>query len=154
MMNKNKKPRKSYAYGSMVRKPMQMGGTAMSANPMMPRTQQGMGMNMPKMAGGGKLKEPNNPGLKKLPKPVRNKMGYMAYGGKMKKMAEGGKLMETRQEIKDRVSKKDPDLSKSQLSRAFNIARGMDPAGRLSEQDIERVIKALKDPSNRRSSRD
>ena len=89
----NKKTRKSYAYGSMVRKPMQMGGTAMSANPMMPRTQQGMqqgmGMGMPKMADGGKLKEPTNPGLKKLPKPVRNKMGYMAYGGKMKPKRNG-----------------------------------------------------------------
>ena len=90
MMN-NKKTRKSYAYGSMVRKPMQMGGMAMSANPMMPRTQQGMqpAMGMPKMADGGKLKEPNNPGLKKLPKPVRNKMGYMAYGGKMKPKRNG-----------------------------------------------------------------
>jgi len=86
MMNKNKKGRKAYAYGSMVRKPMQMGGMAMSANPMEPRRQTGMptAMGMPKMAGGGELKEPNNPGLKKLPKPVRNKMGYMAYGGKMK----------------------------------------------------------------------
>tara|TARA_R100000734_G_C3288021_1_gene80340 strand:- start:265 stop:744 length:480 start_codon:yes stop_codon:yes gene_type:complete len=109
---------------------------------------------MPKMAGGGELKEPNNPGLKKLPEKVRNRMGYKAYGGKMKKMAEGGKLMETRQEIIDRISKKDTSLSKSQLSRAFNMARGMDPVGRLSNQDIERVIKALKDPSNRRSSRD
>jgi hypothetical protein len=90
MMN-NKKTRKAYAYGSMVRKPMQMGGTAMSANPMMPRTQQGIqpAMGMPKMAGGGKLKEPNNPGLKKLPKPVRNKMGYMAYGGMMKPKRNG-----------------------------------------------------------------
>ena len=87
----NKKTRKSYAYGSMVRKPMQMGGMTMSANPMMPRTQQGMqqGMGMPKMADGGKLKEPNNPGLKKLPKSVRNKMGYMAYGGKMKPKRNG-----------------------------------------------------------------
>ena len=136
MMN-NKKTRKSYAYGSMVRKPMQMGGMAMSANPMMPRTQQGMqpAMGMPKMADGGKLKEPTNPGLKKLPKPVRNKMGYMAGGGK---------LMETRQEIKDRVSKKDPDLSKSQLSRAYNIARGMDPSGRLTDQDISRVVNVLR----------
>jgi hypothetical protein len=90
MMN-NKKTRKAYAYGSMVRKPMQMGGTTMSANPMMPRTQQGIqpAMGMPKMAGGGKLKEPNNSGLKKLPKPVRNKMGYMAYGGMMKSKRNG-----------------------------------------------------------------
>ena len=87
----NKKTRKAYAYGSMVRKPMQMGGMTMSANPMMPRTQQGIqpAMGMPKMAGGGKLKEPNNPGLKKLPENVRNRMGYMAYGGKMKPKRNG-----------------------------------------------------------------
>jgi len=61
MMN-NKKTRKAYAYGSMVRKPMQMGGTAMSANPMMPRTQQGIqpAMGMPKMAYGGKMKPKRN----------------------------------------------------------------------------------------------
>lgn len=90
MMN-NKKTRKAYAYGSMVRKPMQMGGMTMSANPMMPRTQQGIqpAMGMPKMADGGKLKEPNNPGLKKLPENVRNRMGYMAYGGKMKPKRNG-----------------------------------------------------------------
>ena len=86
MMNKNKKGRKCYAYGSVVRRPMQMGGTTMSANPMEPRQQKGIqpAPGMPKMAGGGKLKEPNNPGLKKLPENVRNRMGYMAYGGKMK----------------------------------------------------------------------
>jgi len=88
-------------------------------------------------AAGGALKTPGagQKGLKKLPKPVRNKMGYMAGGGK---------LMETRQEIKDRVSKKDPDLSKSQLSRAYNIARGMDPSGRLTDQDISRVVNVLR----------
>ena len=32
-----------------------------------------------------------NKGLSKLPKEVRNKMGYMAYGGKPKKMKHGGK---------------------------------------------------------------
>tara|TARA_R100000152_G_C6588707_1_gene49961 strand:+ start:119 stop:298 length:180 start_codon:yes stop_codon:yes gene_type:complete len=55
-MKKMNKP-KGYAYGSMVRKPMQMGGMMMSANPMMDRK------NKMGMAGG---------------------MG-MAYGGKMKK---------------------------------------------------------------------
>ncbi len=90
MKMNNKNTRKAYAYGSMVRKPMQMGGmmsSTASMNPMEPRQQKGMepAMGMPKMAGGGKMKEPNNPGLKKLPKPVRNKMGYMSYGGKMQK---------------------------------------------------------------------
>ena len=31
-----------------------------------------------------------NKGLSKLPKEVRNKMGYMSYGGKPKKMKHGG----------------------------------------------------------------
>ena len=50
--------KKGYAYGSMVRKPMY---------------------------DGGQLKAPPNPGAAALPKDVRNKMGFMAYGGKMKK---------------------------------------------------------------------
>ena len=37
------------------------------------------------MAKGGMLKTPDNPGLKKLPTEVRNKMGYMKKGGKVKK---------------------------------------------------------------------
>ena len=32
------------------------------------------------------LKKPNNPGLKKLPTKVRNKMGYAKDGGKVKAM--------------------------------------------------------------------
>jgi hypothetical protein len=70
-MKMNKKP-KGYAYGSMVRKPMQAGGMTMSANPMMDRKDKmgmtgGMGMGMmyggmakkkkKKMAMGGKNKE-------------------------------------------------------------------------------------------------
>lgn len=42
-----------------------------------------------KMQSGGALKsvdESKNPGLAKLPKVVRNKMGYMKNGGKPKKM--------------------------------------------------------------------
>ena len=37
------------------------------------------------MAKGGMLKTPDNPGLKKLPTEVRNKMGYMKKGGSVKK---------------------------------------------------------------------
>jgi len=37
------------------------------------------------MKKGGMLKKPTNPGLKKLPTPVRNKMGYMKKGGVVKK---------------------------------------------------------------------
>jgi hypothetical protein len=50
-------------------------------------------------AAGGALKTPGagQKGLKKLPKPVRNKMGYMAKGGmttkKKKGYAKGGKVM-------------------------------------------------------------
>ena len=36
-----------------------------------------------KMKAGGALKAPANPGLKKLPTKVRNKMGYMKAGGKV-----------------------------------------------------------------------
>jgi hypothetical protein len=42
-----------------------------------------------KMQEGGSLKpvdSSKNPGLAKLPTPVRNKMGYMKNGGKSKKM--------------------------------------------------------------------
>jgi hypothetical protein len=106
-MKMNKKP-KGYAYGSMVRKPMQAGGMAMSANPMMDRKDKmgmtgnmgNMGMGM--MYGGMAKKKPQklamgtekkglkeipagNEGLPNLPKPVRNRMGYKAYGGMMKK---------------------------------------------------------------------
>lgn len=38
-----------------------------------------------KMAAGGMMKKPDNPGLKKLPTAVRNRMGYMAKGGYAKK---------------------------------------------------------------------
>jgi len=94
MKTKNK-TQKAYAYGSTIRKPMMYGGTAnqMSAKKamgqQMPRQERKSknvepAMGMPMMAGGGKLKEPDNPGLKKLPENVRNKMGFKAYGGKMK----------------------------------------------------------------------
>ena len=46
------------------------------------------------------LKKPNNPGLKKLPTQVRNKMGYMKTGGrvglKSGGMAKRGKGCEIR----------------------------------------------------------
>lgn len=79
--------------------------------------------NMPKqqMKKGGKLKPVDakkNPGLAKLPTDVRNKMGFMAmggkmtdtdkdfmYGGKMKKMMFGGgfkKIAEKKDEMKKR----------------------------------------------------
>lgn len=44
------------------------------------------------MKSGGSMKAvpSGNKGLSKLPKEVRNKMGYMSYGGKPKKMKHGG----------------------------------------------------------------
>lgn len=43
-----------------------------------------------KMNKGGMLKKPDNPGLKKLPTEVRNKMGYMKKGGAVKKCKRDG----------------------------------------------------------------
>jgi len=109
MKQYNNGPRKSvsYACGGKTRKPMMYGGTAtkprkkaqmggtMSSSPMMqpqpmqqkPTMQQpALSMNM---AEGGKASlkpvPEDNKGLGKLPKPVRNNMGYMMYGGKAKK---------------------------------------------------------------------
>jgi hypothetical protein len=41
---------------------------------------------------GGSLKAVNNPGLAKLPTPVRNKMGYAKAGGKVKGYKKGGSI--------------------------------------------------------------
>lgn len=108
MKQYNNGPRKGMMYGGATRrKPMMYGGTAtkprkkaqmggmMSSNPMMqpqqmkqkPTMQQpALSMNM---ADGGEASlkpvPEDNKGLGKLPKPVRNNMGYMMYGGKAKK---------------------------------------------------------------------
>jgi len=42
-----------------------------------------------KKKAGGMLKTPDNPGLKKLPTEVRNKMGYMKKGGSVKCKRDG-----------------------------------------------------------------
>jgi len=77
----------------MMKKKMKMGGAApkkammgntMMANPMMEK---------PMMKMGGSLKSVDkgkNPGLAKLPTPVRNKMGYKKYGGDVDMMQDGG----------------------------------------------------------------
>lgn len=92
-MNKNKKGRKCYAYGSTVRKPMQEGGMMSSAmmNPMEPRQQKGIqpAMGMPKMAGGGKLKMVKNKAGDMVPFYAADGKGRMAYGGKMKSKYTG-----------------------------------------------------------------
>jgi hypothetical protein len=76
-----------------MKKKMKMGGAApkkammgntMMANPMMEK---------PMMKMGGSLKSVDkgkNPGLAKLPTPVRNKMGYKKYGGAVDMMQAGG----------------------------------------------------------------
>jgi hypothetical protein len=107
MKQYNNGPRKGMMYGGAARrKPMMYGGTAtkprkkaqmggiMSSNPMMqPQKQQKPTMQQPalsmNMAEGGKASlkpvPEDNKGLGKLPKSVRNNMGYMMYGGKAKK---------------------------------------------------------------------
>ena len=62
------------------RKAMAKGGYA-NCGASMPATQK----SSQKMAKGGMLKKPDNPGLAKLPTPVRNKMGYMMKGGYVRK---------------------------------------------------------------------
>lgn len=65
--------------GGMAKKKYNKGGYA-TCGASNPATQ----ASTKKLASGGLLK-PNNPGLKKLPEPVRNKMGYMYGGGMAKK---------------------------------------------------------------------
>jgi len=106
MKQYNNGPRKGMMYGGATRrKPMMYGGTAtkprkkaqmggmMSSNPMMQPQNKKPTMQQPalsmNMADGGKASlkpvPEDNKGLGKLPKPVRNNMGYMMYGGKAKK---------------------------------------------------------------------
>ena len=47
---------------------------------------------VPDESGGRRLKPPPNPGAAKLPKTVRNKMGFMKSGGSVKK-SKGGAMM-------------------------------------------------------------
>ena len=74
--------------GSKVIK--KMGGGYMKKDMM------GGGYMKKKMAGGGPLKTvdvKNNPGLAKLPTPVRNKMGFAKDGGKVYNKKHGGKAI-------------------------------------------------------------
>ena len=86
-MEKKKKVKKK-KYGSKVYK--KMGGGYMKK----------------KMAGGGPLKTvdvENNPGLAKLPKPVRNKMGFAKGGGKVYNKKHGGKTITSKMSGDDLV---------------------------------------------------
>ena len=60
-----------------------------------------------KMAGGGPLKSVDakkNPGLAKLPKPVRNKMGFAKGGGKVYKRKHSGKVIKNNMSGQDLVN--------------------------------------------------
>ena len=60
-----------------------------------------------KMAGGGPLKTvdvKNNPGLAKLPTPVRNKMGFAKDGGKVYNKKHGGKVIKNNMSGQDLVN--------------------------------------------------
>ncbi len=78
-------------------KPMMMGGGKMG----MKYGHGGMTPEMKKYEEGGKTMKAvdaeENPGLSKLPKKVRNKMGYMKHGGKTK-YKKGGKTLKQRTE--------------------------------------------------------
>ena len=81
---------------------MEMGGVA-PKKAMMGETM----MASPMMKMGGSLKpvdKSKNPGLAKLPTPVRNKMGYQKYGGDVDMMQAGGVVKTTK-----RVGPVDPD---------------------------------------------
>jgi len=72
-----------------MEKPMMMGGGKMKM-----KYRHGGMTGMKKYEEGGKAMKAvdaeKNPGLSKLPKKVRNKMGYMEDGGKMPKYKDGG----------------------------------------------------------------
>lgn len=84
--------RKGMAYGGNIRKPamtnetkakkMAYGGSMSAPMPMKEKMKPAAGM--PMMGMGGKMKKPTK-NMMGLPEKVRNKMGYMAHGGKMKK---------------------------------------------------------------------
>jgi len=92
------------------------------------------------MARGGALKPAPNKGAASLPKAVRNKMGFMTYGG------------ETRGDIQDRTKKKSSNLTAKEEETAYIVAKGLadglkgTPGGRssISESDLDRILKALK----------
>ena len=74
----------------MVKK---MRGGGMAAKPKVGPKKMRSGGAVKKMRGGGMAKKEvpeENKGLAKLPKAVRNKMGYMRSGGAVKKMRSGG----------------------------------------------------------------
>lgn len=84
MTTKKKTRRKAYGGGMMsATQPQQNQMSNMSSNQMNKMQTQMMQTPKLKMAGGGELKEPDNPGLKKLPKKVRNRMGFKAEGGEV-----------------------------------------------------------------------
>ena len=88
---KSKRPGMGYSKVKYMHGGMTMSSPSLLDNV---KTTYEMGGVMEKYAMGGKLKEvmPNQKGLAKLPKEVRNKMGYMKKGGMMKEYRKGGKM--------------------------------------------------------------
>ena len=69
------------------------------------------------------LKEPNNPGLKQLPTPVRNKMGFKKNGGTMK---SGGKIKKAANGTTTTKTTVKPVLDvKSGMNAAREVINGM-----------------------------
>ena len=100
----NRDPRKKYVGGGMMKSKMKAKGMKAGGKMKSKGYSAGGKMKAKGMAVGGPLKKApeGNTGLKKLPKQVRNKMGFMAKGGMMKTKgyskggAAGGKKQKVR----------------------------------------------------------
>ena len=112
-----------YAGGGMTginqigaERPMMMGGGKMD----MKYGHGGMTPEMKKYEEGGKAMKPvdakENPGLSKLPKEVRNKMGYMKEGGKAKTYLEM---------MRENVEKQKANIKKGVAKQKANIKKGV-----------------------------
>ena len=124
-----------YAGGGMTgfnqigaERPMMMGGGKMD----MKYGHGGMTPEMKKYEEGGKAMKPvdakKNPGLSKLPKEVRNKMGYMKEGGKAKTYLEMMRENVEKQKanIKKGVAKQKTNIKKSvKEQKKFDVDSGI-----------------------------
>lgn len=96
---------------------------------------------------GGMLKTPDNPGLKKLPTEVRNKMGYMKKGGMAKKKMAAGGLAKAAVKAVKKV------LPKKKETNPYKSTVGDSYADRAKKQgEIEQFI--LKDKSIYKTKKD
>jgi len=145
MTTKKKTRRKAYGGGMMsATQPQQNQMSSMTPNQMNNMQTQMMQTPKLKMAGGGKLKEPDNPGLKKLPKKVRNKMGFKAEGGEVDMSNVPDELKSAFEIImKNRKTK---GLTKEEKKELDNMIEGMLGRKGMSEggetrQDIRKRVK-------------